>query len=65
MEETEDGSGHFVKVVLRPEVTLAAGADVAKAGRLHEEAHARCFIANSVNFPVEHEPRITVAPSAT
>jgi organic hydroperoxide reductase OsmC/OhrA len=28
---------------------------------LHEEAHGVCFIANSVNFPVKHEPVITVA----
>ena len=58
MEETPDGSGCFRRVVLRPQVTLAAGTDFAKARELHAAAHAKCFIANSVNFPVEHEPTI-------
>jgi organic hydroperoxide reductase OsmC/OhrA len=34
------------------------------AAKLHEEAHRVCFIANSVNFPVRHEPVVTVAPAA-
>mgnify|MGYP003351649441 CR=1 FL=1 len=29
--------------------------------RLHHEAHERCFIANSVNFPVRNEPVVTAA----
>lgn len=52
------GSGKFERVVLRPEVTLAPGADADTATRLHHQAHALCFIANSVNFPVENEPRV-------
>jgi len=60
MEETPDGSGNFRIVVLRPEVTVAAGTDTAKARQLHEAAHAKCFIARSVNFPVEHEAKIIV-----
>jgi organic hydroperoxide reductase OsmC/OhrA len=56
MEETADGSAHFQSVVLRPKVTIASGCDVAKAEALHGPAHAKCFIANSVNFPVQHEP---------
>jgi organic hydroperoxide reductase OsmC/OhrA len=27
-----------------------------KANGLHEKAHKLCFIANSVNFPVKHQP---------
>ena len=27
---------------------------------LRKEAHAKCFIANSVNFPVRHQPVITI-----
>ncbi|HEX6960112.1 MAG TPA: OsmC family protein [Ferrovibrio sp.] len=61
MIETADGSGHFESVTLRPRITIAAGGDVELAKRLHEEAHAKCFIANSVNFPVRHEAEITVA----
>src|SRR3984957_236286 len=59
MEETADGSGRFVRVVLHPHVTLAPGADIEKARELHHAAHAKCFIANSVNFPVEADPEIT------
>ena len=59
MVETPDGSGQFTRVVLRPKVTISAG-DAAKAKELHHEAHAKCFIARSVNFPVECEPEIAV-----
>ena len=31
------------------------------AAAAHAQANAWCFIANSVNFPVRHEPTITVA----
>ena len=55
MVETADGGGHFESVTLRPRIIVAAGGDLALAERLHEEAHAKCFIANSVNFPVRHE----------
>jgi organic hydroperoxide reductase OsmC/OhrA len=58
MAETPDGGGRFVRVVLRPAVTIRAGSDAAKAAALHHDAHAKCFIANSVNFPVETEPFI-------
>jgi len=58
MEETADGSGCFRRVVLRPRITVAAGSDIAKARELHHSAHAKCFIANSVNFPVQVEPEI-------
>ena len=53
MAETPDGAGQFVRVVLRPKVTIAAGSDAVKALELHHEAHEKCFIARSVNFPVE------------
>jgi organic hydroperoxide reductase OsmC/OhrA len=64
MEESSDGSGHFERVVLRPKVTVAQDSDTAKALALHAEAHAKCFIANSVNFLVQHEPTITSSSSA-
>lgn len=61
MVETADGGGRFEEAVLRPQATLAAGGDVARALALHEEAHRLCFIANSVNFPVRIEPTVIVA----
>lgn len=61
MTETAGGGGHLTEVVLRPRVAVRE-AGMTEAGlRLHEEASARCFIAASVNFPVRHEPQITVA----
>ena len=58
MDEEENGSGAFVRVLLRPKVTIARGGDPAKARALHEAAHGFCFIAKSINFPVEIEPTI-------
>ncbi len=56
MAERPDGGGAFVEVVLAPEITLSLGANLDRACALHAEAHRKCFIANSVNFPVRHEP---------
>jgi len=58
MEERADGSGAFVRVVLWPSVKIRAGDDRDKAMALHHDAHRMCFIANSVNFPVEAEPMV-------
>ena len=56
MIEDADGGGRFTEVVLQPEITVPAGTDLEQARALHEGAHRRCFIANSVNFPVRCEP---------
>ena len=58
MEEAADGGGRFREVTLRPRITVAAGSDMETAKRLHHDAHEKCFIANSVNFPVGCEPVI-------
>lgn len=60
MTETPDGSGAFSEVVLRPQVTIAPPGSADEALSLHAEAHTKCFIANSVNFPVRYEPGIDV-----
>jgi len=51
----------FTEVSLRPQVVIARGSDPAQARRLHEQAHEDCFIANSVNFPVSCDARVSVA----
>jgi organic hydroperoxide reductase OsmC/OhrA len=56
MEEAADGGGQFVEVVLRPRVKTRPGSDLDKIQLLHHEAHGKCFIARSVNFPVRCEP---------
>ncbi|MCI2422166.1 OsmC family protein [Saccharopolyspora sp. K220] len=60
MAEDNDTGGHFTEVVLRPKVTVTDAAMLPTAEKLHDEAHRKCFIANSVNFPVHHEPEISV-----
>jgi len=56
----KDGSKRFVEVTLAPEVVIAAG-DLERARDLHAQAHAECFIANSVNFPVRNRPTVVAA----
>jgi organic hydroperoxide reductase OsmC/OhrA len=58
MEEGPEGAGRFTSVTLRPAIEVASADMAAKAAELHEEANRMCFIANSVNFPVHHEPVI-------
>lgn len=65
MVEERDGAGQFTEAVLRPAVTVADAAMVERAQRLHADASAKCFIARSVNFPVRHEPTVTVGPGDT
>lgn len=48
-------TGRFALVVLRPEVAVTAESDAGLVEALHAEAHRRCFVANSVNFPVRCE----------
>ncbi|AFY68674.1 OsmC family protein [Thalassoporum mexicanum PCC 7367] len=59
MIEEKDGSGHFQQVSLQPQVKIAKPENIARAIELHDHAHAKCFIANSVNFAVTHQPTIT------
>jgi organic hydroperoxide reductase OsmC/OhrA len=55
-----DGKLRFVEVTLAPKVVIAAG-DLERAQALHAQAHAECFIANSVNFPVRNRPTVVSA----
>jgi organic hydroperoxide reductase OsmC/OhrA len=58
MVEDPAKGGRFTEVMLRPHVVIQAGDNVSLAERLHHEAHAKCFIANSVNFPVGIQPAV-------
>ena len=58
MVEDEQRGGYFTAVALKPQVTITADSDAAKATALHHDAHEKCFIANSVNFPIRCEPSI-------
>ena len=59
--ESRDGAGQFTQVVLRPVVTITHDSDPETAAALHARVPEYCFIARSVNFPVNHEPTIRVA----
>jgi organic hydroperoxide reductase OsmC/OhrA len=56
----KDGRMRFVEVTLAPKVVIATG-DLERAQALHAQAHADCFIANSVNFPVQNRPVVVPA----
>ena len=58
-ETAANGAGRFLRATLRPEIEVEAGADLARAAAIHHEVHQYCFIARSVNFPVEYEPVFT------
>jgi organic hydroperoxide reductase OsmC/OhrA len=63
MAEGGDRGGRFTSITLRPEIAVTRAADLAKAEAQHAGAHAKCFIANSINVPVKVEARIR-APDA-
>lgn len=61
MTETADGGGRFTEVTLNPVVTVSSKEMIEMATGLHKMAHELCFIANSVNFPVRHQPVIRLS----
>ena len=61
MIEEADGDGQFIEVTLHPTVLVSDASMVDKAEALHGPAHAKCFIARSVNFPVLNAPTTVAA----
>ncbi|MEP7196941.1 MAG: OsmC family protein [Saprospiraceae bacterium] len=60
----KDEPGRFKEIILNPKVTIQNDeSKVSLALELHNEAHQKCFIANSCNFPVLHNPEILIANS--
>jgi organic hydroperoxide reductase OsmC/OhrA len=56
------GAGRVTEVTLAPHV-IVAGAVPTEMDALHHRASELCFIANSVNFPVLHEPEASSSGS--
>ncbi len=52
MEANADGTARFSGVTLRPRVTVQPHVTEALLASMHESAHARCVIAQSVTFNV-------------
>jgi organic hydroperoxide reductase OsmC/OhrA len=50
------GAGRFTEVTLHPVVTVEKPEMIQKANELHVLANQKCFIANSCNFPIHHQP---------
>jgi organic hydroperoxide reductase OsmC/OhrA len=61
MEESAESGGRFKEVTLNPVVSVAEESMIDQANQLHEQANKLCFIANSVNFKVSHNPVCTSA----
>jgi organic hydroperoxide reductase OsmC/OhrA len=60
LEVEFDGSGRFTEVRLNPKVTIANPDKIELALELHKKANQLCFMANSCNFPVLHNPTCEV-----
>jgi organic hydroperoxide reductase OsmC/OhrA len=56
-----DGKIRMSRVMLRPRITLEAGANETRARELVAKAHENCFVANSVSAPVEIAPTFAFA----
>lgn len=56
MVEDKNGGGKFKEVILNPIVTVKESGSLKKLKELHKKANELCFIANSVNFPINHNP---------
>lgn len=61
MRVKNSAGGSFEVVVLKPHVTITEPVKTELARNLHQEAGRKCFIANSCNFPVKHEPSIFIS----
>jgi organic hydroperoxide reductase OsmC/OhrA len=55
------GKMKLLSALLKPKVTVARGTNLDEARALHAKAHEYCFVASSVNFPVEVTPEIAEA----
>ncbi len=64
MTEDGKGGGAFTDITLHPTVTITAADQLELAERLHHDANASCFVANSLNLPVHHEPTTVVRPES-
>jgi len=53
------GAGQFVEVTLHPRLTVQGDVEESVIEQIHLDAHAHCFIARSVNFPVRVAPVTT------
>jgi organic hydroperoxide reductase OsmC/OhrA len=60
MSIAPEGEGAFDQIVLRPRIVIDSGSDPELARRLQDDAHDRCFIANSLRCPVRCETTVEI-----
>lgn len=51
----------ITRIVLRPQVVVAAGSDLDRVQRLIERAHDSCYVANTLNADMEIVATVTTA----
>lgn len=54
-----NGKGFFQHITLAPTVVIENAESIGKATALHQKANKMCFIANSLRFPIKHQPTVT------
>lgn len=60
MIENKNGSGQIEEVVLKPKVMIKEEEKKSRINSIHEQANKMCFIANSCNFEIRHEPETRI-----
>jgi organic hydroperoxide reductase OsmC/OhrA len=58
--QLEGSQGRFIEITLMPQITITDQTRINDVKRLQEKAHEKCYIANSVNFPVKVEPNVII-----
>ncbi|MBL0286511.1 MAG: OsmC family protein [Bacteroidetes bacterium] len=56
LEIFADGGGKFSEITLRPIISIIGQPSIEQLNSLQEKANKLCFIANSLNIKINHEP---------
>ena len=59
--ENVEGKYRFTEITLHPHVRVKALEDIERARKILEDAHANCFVSNSLSLPVKVFPQFSVA----
>jgi organic hydroperoxide reductase OsmC/OhrA len=55
MQSELNGGGRFTEVILKPFITIKGFINKKELNELHQQANKLCYIANSCNFPIQHQ----------
>lgn len=62
--ENVEGKYRFTEIILHPHLVLKSQEDVDRARQTMQDAHANCFVSNSISAAVKIEPQFEVAAAA-